>query len=89
VAGADENLSSLALRALTMAPAMARRKFLEQMNAARGRALDAALTASRGDVARAAAALGVTRQYVYLILRTEFPPGALARYQRKKGHRKG
>jgi transcriptional regulator with PAS, ATPase and Fis domain len=65
---------------------MARRsKFLDVMKAARARALDTALTKAKGDVVKAAAALGVTRQYVYLILRTEFPPGALARYQGKKG----
>jgi hypothetical protein len=65
-----------------------RRKFLNQMKAARGRAIDRALTKARGNVTKAAAALGVTRQYVYLILRTEFPAGALARYQRPKGRPK-
>jgi transcriptional regulator with PAS, ATPase and Fis domain len=75
-------------RPVTITGKMPRRKFLEQMKVARGRAIHAALTKAHGNVTKAAAALGVTPQYVYLILRTEFPAGALARYQRPKGRPK-
>ena len=63
---------------------MGRGKFLELMKAARVKALHGALTKSRGDVTKAATALGITPQYLYLILRTDFPKGALAKYKKKE-----
>lgn len=68
---------------------MGRREFqkAQRLARARGRAemIDAALTKHQGNVVAAAKELGITSQYLYLVLRTEFPKGALAKY--KKGKR--
>ena len=67
--------------------AMGRREFQKAQRAARARGraevIGAALTKHQGKVVDAAKELGVTPQYLYLILRTEFPKGALARYKKK------
>jgi transcriptional regulator with PAS, ATPase and Fis domain len=67
-----------------MDSAMGQGKFLELMRQARAKALHDALTATHGDVYQAADDLGITPQYLYLILRTEFPKGALAKYKKKR-----
>ena len=66
-----------------MEAAMGSGKFADAMRAARAQVIGAALTKHKGDAYRAAEDLGITPQYLYLILRTEFPKGALEKYKKK------
>jgi transcriptional regulator with PAS, ATPase and Fis domain len=58
-------------------------KFLDAMRVARGRVIGAALKKHKGDVYQAAIDLGITPAYLYLVLKEEFPKGALAKYKKK------
>jgi len=77
-------LDALLLGAEERQDGMGRTTFSQRMRTERGRALHDALTRHRGDVRKAAKELHITPQYVYLLLRTEFPAGALAGYRKPK-----
>ena len=71
-----------------MIGAMGRREFQRAVKKAtaqaRVQAFGAVLEKHHGNVVTAAKELQITQQYLYLILRTEFPKGALAKYKKGK-----